>query len=85
VQELNFPEPNVGDVNLKIKTVRNRCAAEHAKVIKSDHTGAGLHCVVCLCCSVSGKQIHFYVAYVFPRTSVLTKDAFAINLSAFIV
>ena len=34
MQEQNFAEPNVGDVKLKIETIRTRCAAELAKIIK---------------------------------------------------
>ena len=33
LKELNFPERNVGEVKLKIKTVHTRCAAELAEVI----------------------------------------------------
>ena len=40
VQEVNIPEPDVRDLQLKIKRVHTRCAAELAKVIyvKSDHS-----------------------------------------------
>ena len=42
MQELNFPELDVGDVKLKIKRVRTSCADGLAKVIKSENSGAGL-------------------------------------------
>ena len=42
VQELNFLEPNVQDVKLKVHAVRTGYAPELAKVIKSEQSDAAL-------------------------------------------
>ncbi|GFG31239.1 hypothetical protein Cfor_06767 [Coptotermes formosanus] len=82
-QLLSFPVLTVEDVKLKIKTIRTRYAAELAKLINSENSGAGLHdmYVPKLFCF---KQAHsFLLAFVFHKP-VSTDANFINNFSTFV-